>query len=581
MRPIFQALITCADLIRGNGNLQEQFAQLEVVPEAPVLQIDGHGHGHDTQVQRVNVIQALLDLALSSTVSYAFNVRLSACECIKAYIFQHAPIRLHFLRRARELHLYEKDDMDNILTILLKTPEKTRIVNPYRQWLAATILFHLLHEDYDAKNLAMEIAEGDAANGEEVVTCIQSLTGNLILGVQRGEDDRISIGYLMALNGWLYEDPDAVNDFLGEGSNVQRLIQMVIQTNQQKVLVAGLCAFLLGIIYEFSTKDSPISRLTLHDILTTHLAREHFIDKITKLREHPLIRDFDVLPRGLSSDYFATGNVPEVYFDQTFVDFFKDSFSRILRAIDRDPSIEVSVIANGIQKGISRELVDSLKSQVEDRTQALQKAEAEILTLERKLSQEQADHRKTKETTSAELMRIRNINESLQRNQEEEHRKLQEEHHTSRSYELQKHESLVASIRASITQSKEENEAVSARLRARTEAEVNDLKNTIHHLRIQLDKSSTDHMQDLHTAHEEYSSNIYALELRLQRAQENAEEAEVRATEARKSLKEKEEARSSAQTELDDMFMVLGDLEEKRERDKVPYIYLGPVSPLD
>ena len=484
---------------------------------------------------------------------------------------------MHFLRRARELYLYDKDDVDNILTILLRIPEKTRVIDPYRQWLAAVILFHLLYEDYAAKNLVMEIAEGDAANGEEVVTCIQSLAGRLIVGTQRGEDDRIIIGYLMVLTGWLHEDPDAVNDFLGEGSHLQSLIQIIAQTNQQKVLVAGLCTFLLGIVYEFSTKDSPIPSLTLHDILTTHLGREHFIDKLTKLREHRLIRDFDVLPRGLPPDHSATGNLPEVYFDKTFVDFFKDNFSRVLRAIDRDPGIEISVIANGIQKGISRDLVDSLKSQVDDRTQALQKAEAEILTLERKLSQEQADRRKAKETASAEVMRIRNINESLQRNHEEEHRKLQDEHHISRLNEIQKHESLVASLRASIQQSKEENEAASARIRARTEAEVNDLKDTIHSLKTQLEKLNTDHMQDLHTAHEEYTSNIQALQTRLKRAEENAKEAEVRAIEARKRLEEKEEARSSAQTALDDMFMVLGDLEEKRERDKVPSIHIVPM----
>ena len=561
-------------MIRGNSNLQEQFAQLEVASEAITPQVNGHGQV--AQVQRINVIQALLDLALSSTVSYPSNVRLSACECIKAYLFRHTPIRLHFLRRAIELYLSDKDDTDNILTILLQSPEKTRFADPYRQWLAAILFFHLLYEDYDSKNLAMEVAEGDAANGEEVVTCIQSISGNLIAGVQKGGDDRVSIGYLMVLSAWLYEDPDAVNDFLGEGSNVQSLIQMVIQPNQQMVLLAGLCAFLLGIIYEFSTKDSPISRLTLHDILTNHLGREHFIDKLTKLREHPLIRDFDVPPRALSPNYPAMSNLPELYFDRTFVDFFKDNFSRILRAIDRDPGIEVSVIAKGIQKGISRELVDSLKSQVEDRTQALQKAEAEVMTLQRKLSQERVDHRKVKETASAEVTRIRNINESLQRNHEEELRKVQEGHEASRLDLMQKNESLVTSLHATIQQSKEENEATSSRIRARTEAEISDLRSTIHSLQIQLEKSNLDHMQDLQTAHEEYSSNVHALELRLKWAEEKAAEAEVRAIEARKSLEEKEEARSSAQTELDDMFMVLGDLEEKRERDKVPFITLLP-----
>jgi len=41
------------------------------------------------------------------------------------------------------------------------------------------------------------------------------------------------------------------------------------------------------------------------------------------------------------------------------------------------------------------------------------------------------------------------------------------------------------------------------------------------------------------------------------------------------TLKRKEEARSAAQTELDDMMMILGDLEEKRTRDKKRLKELG------
>ena len=567
--------MTTADLIRGNNTLQEKFAQRDVlfhmdIPPTPTTPATAKTNGQvsrATNSMTVNVIQGLLDLALAVSFAQAFDVRLAALECIKAYLYGHGPIRMHFLQRAQKGHLSQEYEADNVFTILLEDANRWRNADPYRKWIAAVLLFHLLHEDYEAKSCAMSITEGDAEKGEEVVTCIQALSGNLISKSQKGDDDRVIIGYLMVLSGWLYENPDAVSDFLQEGSNVQSLIQMVLQPSPQKVLVAGLCAFLLGIIYEFSSKDSPIPRATLHEILTTRLGREQFNDKMTKLREHSYVRDYEVLPQGYVSD--QVGSLPEVYFDKTFVDFLKDNFSRVLRAIDRDPGIEVSVVANGVQKGISRELVDSLKSQVEDRSQALQKAESEILTLERKLGQEQADHRKAKEFAAIELSRIKSVNESLQKNHEEETRKMQEGHQRAISDATKSVERAVASMQTEAKKIKDEHESMAAKMRARHEAEVQDLKVSLNKLEKQLEKAAKDHAQDLRTAHEEYSANTEALEARLRRAEEKAEEAEARAASAQEEAREKEQARASVQTELDDLFVVLGDLEEKRSEDKV------------
>ena len=525
------------------------------------------------------MIQGLLDLSLAVSAPQAFDARISACECLKSYFQGHAPIRIHFLTRARDGYLANENEPDNILSILLDEFDGRRAVDPYQQWIAAVLLFHLVYEDYDAKNLAMAIAEGDAEKGEEVVTCIQTLAGNLIAKAQKGDDERVTVGYLMLLSGWLYEDPDAVKDFLQEGSCVQNLVQIVLQPSQQRTLEAGLCAFLLGIIYEFSTKDCPIPRATLHEVLVGRLGREHFSDKMTRLREHPFIRDFEVLPRGATAN--QVGGLPDVYFDKTFVDFLKDNFSRVLRAIDRDPTLEVSVVANGVQKGISRELVDSLKSQLDDRTQALQKAEAEILTLERKLGQEQMDHRKAKDSAAIEMGRVKTINESLQKNHEEETQKLRDGHARAISDATKSVERVVANVRDEARKIKEDNEAIAARVRARHEAELEDLNSERTRLERDLQKVTKDHAQDLNTANEEYESNRKALEARLGRAEERATEAEERAKEKEKELAEKEEVRKGVQGELDDLLMVLGDIEEKRTRDKVSCRAVPAIDPAD
>lgn len=563
-----KALVTAADLIRSNSSLQEGFAQRDVLSprQEEVLQVNGHANDRAPR-STVNVISGLLDLALAPSSTYAFDVRLSACECLKAYLCGHAAIRLHFLRRAIEGHTSDQTEADNIMTILLNDPESSRGVDPHRSWISAVLLFHLLYEDFDAKNTAMSVAEGDAEKGEEVITCIQTLSSNLISGEQKDEDPRVSIGYLMILCGWLYEDHDAVNDFLGEGSNVQSIVQLIKRNSQSRILSSGLCALLLGIVYEFSTKDSPIPRATLHRILTTGLGREQYVDRITKLREHTMVRDFEVLHQGFASS--PPGGLPEVYFDRTFVDFLKDNFSRVMRAIDRPPEIEVPVVANGIQKGVSRELVDSLKSQVDAAEQTIQKLESDKLTLERKLGQEQADHRKAKDSATVELSRIKNINEALQRNHEEDMQTTLQKHQQAQVATQRTHQEYMQSLQNEMQKAREAADADATRVRTRTDAEIDDLKVTVRRLREELEKSSKEHAQDLHIAHEDYSTKISGLESRLQRAEDKTNDAEARVTRLQSEVDGKEKARKSAQTELDDMLMVLADLEEKRSRDKV------------
>ena len=542
-----------------------------------------NGAAKASKPEPVNVIEALLGLALEPAPSNMLDARLAACECLKAFFAGHAGIRAHFLRRAIEGHIGGDDKVPNILTVLIEPPESRGVSDPYQSWLASVLLFHLVFEDPETKAMAMKVTEGDASSGEEVISCVQAITGNLITGLQRGDDERISVGYLMLLCGWLFEDPDVVNDLLGEGSSVQSLMQEAKQGSPSNTLVSGLCAVILGIIYEFSSKDSPIPRATLHQLLTGNLGREQYIDKITRLRELPLVRDFEVLPQSSEGDHEA--GLPEVFFDKTFIDFLKDNFSRLVRAIDRDPGFEVPVTANGVQKGISRELVDSLQAQVEDKGQNIQKLESEMLTLSRKLEQEQLDHRKTKESTALELSRIKGINENLQKSHEEELAKQEEEHKTTKNDLLKQHGEQLRDIDSQLKQASAEYERKASKARERNEAEVADLKATISSLEANISKLSKDHIQDLQTAHEEYSTKLSTVEARSKRAEEKAEESEERASKAEKELKtargelekvkkereETEKARQAAQGELDDLLIVFGDLEAKRNEDKVCY----------
>ncbi|KAF5853200.1 hypothetical protein GGP41_001733 [Bipolaris sorokiniana] len=396
-----EALNTCADLIRGNPRLQEDFAQEQV---RPIVETVTNGVASPNGTAQVYVIEALLNLVLSPAPNDLFDLRNAGCECIKAYFYNHVQIQEHFLNRAIGGH-EGGDETANALTILMAGPQVPPTGDPYRIWFAATLIYHLIFDDYQAKNTLMQVKEGDAESGEEVVTCIQTLTANLIASLQLGEDERISVAYLMLLLGWLFEDASAVDDFLAEASSLQSLVQAVLTPGEDRVLIRGLCAALLGVVYEFSTRDSPVPRRELQPILTSKLGRDKYLDAITGLRHHPLVRDFEVLPRNSGGG----GSLPDVFFDETFIDFLKDNFSRLSRAIDRNPNIE----QHQSHDGVDRDVVDALRGERDEKEQTIQELQAQLMTLEQKLNNEQAEHRKTQQAAEEQRNTLKRINDKL------------------------------------------------------------------------------------------------------------------------------------------------------------------------
>jgi hypothetical protein len=396
-----EALNTCADMIRGNPRLQEGFAQEQV---QPIVESTANGLSSPNGVSSVYVIEALLNLVLTPAPNELFDLRNAACECVRSYFYQHMQIREHFLNRAIGGH-EGGDETANALTILMAGSQASPASDPYRLWFASTLIYHLIVGDHRAKDTLMQVKEGDAESGEEVVTCIQTLTSNLISSLQLEEDERISIAYLMLLLEWLYEDAAAVNDFLGEASSLQSLVQATLTPGDDRVIIRGLCAALLGVVYEFSTRDSPVPRRELQPVLTSKLGREKYLEAISELRQHPLVRDFEVLPRTGG----GSGSLPDVFFDEMFIDFLKDNFSRLTRAIDRDSNIE----QHQSHDGVDRDVVDALRGERDEKEQTIQELKTQLMMLEQKLDQETADHRKTQQSADEQRNTLKKINDKL------------------------------------------------------------------------------------------------------------------------------------------------------------------------
>ncbi|EGY22638.1 intracellular protein transport protein USO1 [Verticillium dahliae VdLs.17] len=638
LRLSFSAAVQTPVKAEGNTTLQESFAQLQV--PSPLSQPssgarDGGGPDRDSEVY---VIDGLLDLTLAVSANDMFDVRIAACDCLKAYFFDHAEIRLHFLKRAIEGYKTGLDETANVLAVLLRPNNDDAIVNPYRPWFAAIITFHLLFNNPEAKRLAMAVTEGDAEDGEEIVTSIQSVAAHLLSGLGREQDSRVATGYLILLLGWMFEDLEAVNDFLAEGSNIQGLIQVVVRPGPADEIIQGLCVMILGEIYEFSTKDSPIPRASLHAILLSRLGKEKFIDRLSRLRTNPFMRDFEVLPQKL--DPSSPGRLPEVFFDITFVDFFKDNYSRLLRAIDREPGLEIPVSANGVQQGISRDLVDSLRAQLKEKSKALDELHMASTTLERQLGQEQADHRKSRENAAVDLAKVNATIDAVQRDhaaeldklrqqlasEQAEHARQLKQATQSKEVELEAGRRKLVSIqedcKRQIEYTKKTSEAELEKLRRkmaslgddhekqlskaskaaevevdrlkrRADAEAADLRATISRLEVDLMKTNKNKAQELHTLQEEHAAqlaltqqqSLAKLEKQIDLAEESASKCarlEKELDETRQdglkiaaNLAEITDAKQAIQTELDDLLMVFADLEDKVSKYKARLRKIG------
>ncbi|KAG9675368.1 hypothetical protein KCU99_g7221, partial [Aureobasidium melanogenum] len=418
------ALKTCADAIIFNAPLQEAFAsfQVPVTAQAPA---PVNGVAAKLQPKVMYVIEALLNLVLSASPSRTPELRSAACSLIKAYFHSHDRIKLHFLQRAIAGYTEGEEEDINILSTLLNGPQLGPATpDPPRFAFASDITCQLLSNLQDAKSMLMSVSEGDADKGEDVITAIQTLSGHLLSSLQNDLDPQISISYLNLLITFLFDDPAAVNDCLAEGSSLMGVLidNALLTANSQvasdpiKSTLPGLSAILLGTIYEFSTKDSPIPRRTLHPLLTSKLGRQKYFDALLQLRQNPIIRDSEFLAPEIEG--------AAILFGDEFVDWFKDEYGRLKRVIDREPGIEV---VRPSDVGVDRDVLDDLREKIKARDEKLQQIEQDDLAAKQKSDQAEAEHRhqiqslqSSQRSMEAEVERVKRINEALQRDHDTE-----------------------------------------------------------------------------------------------------------------------------------------------------------------
>ncbi|KAK5735937.1 Vesicle-mediated ER to Golgi transport protein [Elasticomyces elasticus] len=441
------ALRSAAALISANAPLQEAFAGLTIagpaVPEPaetksslPLLQVNGARSGASSarnsarasvEGVRVYIIEALLDLALSKPQEDP-ELRAAGCGLIQAYLAAHDRIKQHFLQRAIVGHS-ERETAANALNSLLHPENGDAVGVVFASW----IISDLIAENMEAKTVLAAVKEGGEEEGEDELTFIQTLGAQLQAALstsqQQQGDERVVAAYASLLTLLLWDFADGVNDLLAEGSGlVQALVSSAGSSTTEGPIIAGLAATLLGTVYEFSTKDSPIPRRTLAPLLTQKLGRGKYLAALTQLRKEPVIRDFELEDAGA-----------ETLLDRSFVELFTLEFSRLRKAIDKDPGIEVLPFADA-EEGVDRDLLDELRQQVQTAKEALAVAQLEVVGERQQREQEKMLMGRELQTVSAEVERLGRINRAIQQGHENELEGLGKKHEEFRVGLVEEHE---------------------------------------------------------------------------------------------------------------------------------------------
>ncbi|GJE97549.1 p115 like vesicle tethering protein [Phanerochaete sordida] len=231
---------------------------------------------------------------------------------------------------------------------------------------------------------------------EEQQTLLQLLSEHLSLALlsrrradtserEAREWDRLIVGYLCLLIQWLWEDPLSVRDFLEAGA-LGMLVEPINQAPESDAMIPALCAFLLGVCYEFNHEPGEITRTTIYPILT-RLGPDLLVGRITHLRDDDRFRAvgpdaFVLAPAPAAGAPAHPGNgdgerEAEVWFDWAFVDFWKSNYYTIQRGIATDPkapppsagqNAETLALVASLRETVARQAqeLDALRAQAQE-----------------------------------------------------------------------------------------------------------------------------------------------------------------------------------------------------------------------
>ncbi|GAA5849938.1 hypothetical protein JCM8547_000958 [Rhodosporidiobolus lusitaniae] len=339
-----------------------------------------------------------------------------------------------------------------LLRALRTFPTATRNdpFDSYVPFFACLLFSHLLLHSETSKTLARRIYfqgddsfPGGEGDEDDRSTLVSILVGNMMMaqreqaqsqnqgfGPERAlEWSRVMIGYLTVLSVWLWESPKTVKEFLSEGSNLQVLIQPITQSTGVDAVVQGLCAFLLGICYEYNREPGPITRETLHPILQSRVGPDQFVSRILRLREDPRFRNVGPQVLELIDEDDASaddlGEEDGLWFDFAFVEFLKTNYISVQRSILVDPHATTSVTRSVATPG-SSEVLQAMRDTISEQAKELDELRELVHQLQQDRDEERNAYQHEVASLSDTLMTMRQTIQTLQTEKEEADREQED-----------------------------------------------------------------------------------------------------------------------------------------------------------
>ena len=115
-----------------------------------------------------------------------------------------------------------QDEADSAGSLLLSSllDLETAKKDPYSIWFGTVMLSHVLLDNPQCKEVILKkkLSQEDE---EESVSLLHKCIFTVLSAHQQGADVRVILGILCFLATWMYQCPEAIKEFLGEGSNIQ------------------------------------------------------------------------------------------------------------------------------------------------------------------------------------------------------------------------------------------------------------------------------------------------------------------------------------------------------------------------
>jgi len=406
-----------ATLLRGSRPIQDLFSTMVVTPVALIRRDDAPPELSWQAPQPAML--CLISLALrgpsATSPAKALAVRAAALQAFEALVLQNMEVRMTLLHALVAAPLPEQlqshagqllDAVAHLPTTPLVGAPQTRF-DPYMYLFASTMLSYLLQVSDTAKAFVRQVrldADGRCVVGaprneahhdtddDAPPILIHVVVGNLAMALREHAEAvrreraaiaaehanssqdwaHIIVGYLTLLAQWLWQSSSSVADFLSESANLQIVVQPAAQATGVDPLVQGLATFVLGVAYEFNplmgedSSEGIMTRHTMHSILRTRIGVDEFGTRLVLTKSDA--RFYECTPEVLEdvTRHMDDPEPPALWFSWPFVEFWKDTYVRVQKAILVAPNASSATEAEAPAELVdARQQIATLQAEVQ------------------------------------------------------------------------------------------------------------------------------------------------------------------------------------------------------------------------